>query len=81
MRAHASYQNTLGGGDYVFNRTLPESNLRPDAVDYTQNIVRELKSANPSAIASGWRQVNAYKAYLEEYTGEPWTAYVDVYSP
>jgi hypothetical protein len=29
--AHANYENTLGGGDYVFNRTLPGSSPRPDA--------------------------------------------------
>lgn len=79
--AHASYANTLGGGNYVFNRALPGSRLRPDAVDYSQNIVRELKPGTPSGISRGWRQVNAYKAYLEDLTGQPWTAYVDVYTP
>lgn len=79
--AHANYANTLGGGNYVFNRALPGSRLRPDAVDFTQNIVRELKPGTPSGISRGWRQVNEYKAYLEELTGQPWTAYVDVYTP
>jgi RHS repeat-associated protein len=79
--AHISYENTLGGGDYVFNRTLPESSLRPDAYSADLRIVRELKPASPGAIASGWRQVNNYRAYMEQYTGEPWTGYVDVYSP
>ncbi len=79
--AHAHYANTLGGGNYVFNRALPGSRLRPDAVDYSQNIVRELKPGTPGGISRGWRQVNQYKAYLEELTGQPWTAYVDVYTP
>ncbi|WP_322778623.1 RHS repeat-associated core domain-containing protein [Frankia sp. Cas4] len=79
--AHLNYENTLGGGDYVFNRAMPGSRLRPDAVSYSQRIVRELKPDNPGAITDGWRQVNGYKAYLEELTGEPWTAYVDVYKP
>jgi hypothetical protein len=79
--AHANYAKTLGGGDYVFNRALPDSLLRPDAVSYSQNIVRELKPDTPSAIARGWRQVNQYKAHLEELTDESWTAYVDVYTP
>jgi RHS repeat-associated protein len=79
--AHTNYANTLGGGNYVFNRALPGSRLRPDAVDYSQNIVRELKPDTPGAISGGWRQVNQYKAYLEELTGQPWTAYVDVYTP
>ncbi|WP_250443853.1 RHS repeat-associated core domain-containing protein [Actinotalea sp. C106] len=79
--AHLNYSNTLGGGNYVFNRALPGSRLRPDAVDYSQNIVRELKPATPAAVSRGWRQVNEYKAYLEQATGEKWTAYVDVYTP
>lgn len=79
--AHEAYENTLGGGSYVFNRRLPGSLKRPDAVDYTQRIVRELKPARPGSIAAGWRQVNGYKAYLEQYTGKQWTAHVDTYSP
>jgi Restriction endonuclease fold toxin 9 len=79
--AHLNYANALGGGDYVFNRALPGSRLRPDAVSYSQRIVRELKPDTPSAISEGWRQVNDYKAYLEELTGQSWTAYVDVYTP
>jgi hypothetical protein len=77
--AHLNYENTLGGGDYVFNRAMPGSSLRPDAVSFSQNIVRELKPDNLKAIAGGWRQVNGYKAYLEELTGEAWAAFVDVY--
>ncbi len=79
--AHVNYSNTLGGGDYVLNRAIPGTRLRPDAVDYSQNIVRELKPDNPDAIAHGWRQVNGYKEILEKQTGQPWTAYVDVYKP
>jgi hypothetical protein len=82
--AHASYPNTLGwssADDVAFNQAMRGSNLRPDAVNYTQRIVRELKPDNPRAIADGWRQVNGYKDYLEELTGESWTAYVDVYTP
>lgn len=79
--AHLNYENTLGGGDYVFNRALPGSRLRPDAVSYSERIIRELKPDNPGAISSGWRQVNGYKSYLEGLTGKSWTAYVDVYSP
>jgi len=79
--AHLNFENTLGGGDYVFNRALPGSRLRPDAVSYSERIIRELKPDNPGAISSGWRQVNGYRSYLEDLTGKSWTAYVDVYSP
>lgn len=82
--AHSSYPNALGwsGDDLVqFNRTLPGSSVRPDAVNWTQRVVAELKPDNPSAIAGGWRQVNGYRTYLEELTGQPWTAQLDVYTP
>lgn len=82
--AHSSYPNTLGwsGDDLVqFNRTLPGSSVRPDAVNWTQRVVAELKPDNPSAIAGGWRQVNGYRTYLEGLTGQPWTAQLDVYTP
>jgi len=81
--AHASYPNTLGwsGDDVWFNRAIPGTNLRPDTINWTLRIVGELKPANPSTILAGWRQVNAYKDLLEAYTGESWTAQVDVYTP
>lgn len=82
--AHSSYPNTLGwsADDLVqFNQAMPGSNLRPDAINWTQRVVRELKPDRPGAISDGWRQVNRYKEYLEELTGESWTAHVDVYSP
>jgi hypothetical protein len=81
--AHASYPNTLGwsGDDVWFNRTIPGTNLRPDAINWTRGIVGELKPANPSTISAGWRQVNGYKDLLEAYDGRTWTAQVDVYTP
>ncbi len=77
--AHKSYENTLGGGDYQFNRALLDTGLRPDAVSFSQRIVRELKPDNPKAIARGWRQVKRYRDILEERTGMTWTAHVDTY--
>lgn len=80
--AHEAYGNALGaGGEYVLNRALKGIGLRPDAVDFTSRVVRELKPDNPRAVARGWRQVNKYKAYLERQTGQSWTAVVDVYKP
>ena len=78
--AHVNYEHTLGGRDYVFNTSMPGDTLmRPDAYSLGQRIVRELKPDTPDAIATGWRQVNRYKAYMEELTGDPGTAYVDLY--
>jgi hypothetical protein len=81
--AHASYPNALGwsGADDVqFNATMPGSLLRPDAINWTQHVVAELKPDSPGAIASGWRQVNGYRDYLEAVTGESWTSQLDVYT-
>jgi len=47
----------------------------------SQRAVREFKPDNPSAISDGHRQVSRYKTYLEEYCGESWTAYLDIYRP
>ena len=47
---------------YVFNRAMPGSRLRPDAVSYSQRIVRALKPNAVSGIAEGWRQAEGYKA-------------------
>ncbi len=64
----------------MLNKALPGSSMRPDAVDWTNRVVRELKPDSAKAIASGWRQVNEYKDYLEKLTGKLWTAVVDVYT-
>ena len=78
--AHNNYENTLGDPNYVFNQRMPGSLDRPDAINWTDRIVRELKPDTPATIQKGWSQVNGYKAYLEQLTGETWTAYVDIYS-
>lgn len=70
---------------YTWNRGLPVQSsiavcqLRPDAVNYAENIVRELKPDTPAGMAKGWRQVNGYKEYLEGLTSDTWTAVADVY--
>ena len=80
--AHDSYGAALGAqGDYVLNRGMPGSLMRPDAIDHTNRVIRELKPDNPAAIARGWRQVNRYKEYMESITDKEWTVYVDVYKP
>ena len=76
-RAHKNYENTLGGG-YDFNKSLP-SGKRPDAIDWKNRVVRELKPDNPNAIRKGEKQLEGYKGELENMTGEPWTSHLDVY--
>jgi len=75
--AHANYPLALGP-DYRYNQPLP-SGLRPDAVDWQNHIVRELKPDNPRAIQRGWNQVRKYMNELFEMTGGAWTAFVDTY--
>ena len=80
--AHDSYELALGAhGNYELNKQMPGSLMRPDAIDHTNRVIRELKPDNPAAIARGWRQVNRYKEYMESITDKEWTVYVDVYKP
>ncbi|MFG3296578.1 hypothetical protein ACGF3G_48335 [Streptomyces sp. NPDC048179] len=74
---HQSYKNALGAG-YDFEVRLP-SGLRPDAVDWNNRVVRELKSDAPSSMATGRRQLQKYVAELEEITGQIWTGHLDIY--
>jgi RHS repeat-associated protein len=76
--AHKNYENALGEG-YVFNKALP-SGKRPDAIDFENRIVRELKPENARAIKRGEKQVEGYKRELEGMTGEKWTSHVDTYN-
>ncbi|MFG2960811.1 RHS repeat-associated core domain-containing protein [Streptomyces sp. NPDC048291] len=74
---HLNYRNALGAG-YDFEVRLP-SGLRPDAVDWNNRVVRELKSDAPSSMATGRRQLQKYVAELEEITGQSWTGHLDIY--
>lgn len=82
--AHKNYELTLGGG-YDFNRGIPGSNgtLRPDAINFEENIVRELKPDTPSGRCKGNRQLQGYLDYLNEYfpCDNGWTGFLDTYSP
>jgi RHS repeat-associated protein len=76
-RAHQNYGTALGP-KFDTRVTLP-SGRRPDAVDWTNREVRELKPDNPRAVSRGERQVEKYRLELENVTGESWTSTVDVY--
>jgi hypothetical protein len=76
--AHNNYPSALGD-DYVYDKSLP-SGQRPDAVDWENQIVRELKPDNPSAISRGWNQIRKYIGELSEITGKTWTGFVDTYA-
>jgi hypothetical protein len=75
MDAHKNYNP---GPGYDLNKALP-SRRRPDAVNYEQRMVRELKPNNPPAIARGWRQLQKYIEELERITREKWQGFVDTY--
>lgn len=76
-QTHLNYRNALGAG-YDFEVTLP-SGLRPDAVDWKNRVVRELKSDAKSSQATGRRQLQEYVAELEDMTDQSWTGYLDTY--
>lgn len=76
--AHVNYENTLGGS-YEFRQVLP-SGLKPDAIDWKNRDVRELKPNTPSQIRRGKKQVEGYRKELEAMTGQKWTSNVDTYN-
>ena len=78
-RAHNNYATALGS-NFDTKVVLP-SGKRPDAVDWANRQVRELKPDNPRAIARGQNQVDKYKSELESMDIEPWTAIIDTYRP
>ncbi|MBB6561647.1 RHS repeat-associated protein [Acidovorax soli] len=76
-RAHFNYRFALGENFDMKARLL--SGKRPDAVDWANSQVRELKPDNPRAVSLGERQVEGYRKELELMTNRPWTSVVDVY--
>ena len=74
---HKNYRTALGDG-YDYEVTLP-SGRRPDAIDWENQVVRELKSDAPSSMSAGRRQLKDYVAELEEMTGQSWTGHLDIY--
>jgi RHS repeat-associated protein len=76
--AHELYQP---GEGYQLNRAIPGSKMRPDAIDYVNKIVRELKPFTKRGIQRGAAQMKKYldllnKAFPE---GGEWTGIVDYY--
>ena len=76
-RAHENYGTALGE-KYDTKVKLP-SGKKPDAVNWEQREVRELKPDNARAVRRGERQVEGYRKELEQTTGEKWTSTVDTY--
>jgi RHS repeat-associated protein len=81
-QAHKNYELTQGGG-YDFNRSIPgsEGKFRPDAINFEDNIVRELKPDTPSGRCKGKRQLQGYLEYLNEHfpCDGGWTGFLDIY--
>jgi hypothetical protein len=55
------------------------SRLRPDAIDWGNRVVRELKSDHPGSMPLGRRKLRVYVAELEKLTGQRWVGILDVY--
>ncbi len=74
-QAHKDYK---WGEGWEKEQRLP-SGKRPDAINWDEHRVGELKPDNPRARARGKRQVEGYRQKLEDMTGEPWEGEVRVY--
>jgi RHS repeat-associated protein len=81
IRGRQAHQAWDPGPGFEKEVTLP-SGLRADAVNWTEQIVKEFKPNNARKIAEGWRQVRPYLNELSELQDWPkpyWTALVEVY--
>jgi RHS repeat-associated protein len=77
--AHTSYPDLLGDYSLDYNRSMRGSKLRPDAIDYVNRIVRELKPNTASGLARGLKQLDRYVDELMTITGEQWVGILDLY--
>lgn len=53
--------------------------MYPDAIDYRNKIIRELKPNNPRKIREGQKQVARYAEILERIFKVKWKTVVDTY--
>lgn len=81
--AHTAYSEKMkqAAGDWIVNRQIKGTRLRPDAVSHTLRIVRELKPNRPKAMAAGQRQGQRYADELKKLTGHDYEVIVDTYGP
>ncbi len=74
-RAHTNYNP----GPAYKKGVVLDNGLKPDAVDLTNKIVRELKPDNPRAITKGAAQLGKYLKQLHKQYGGDWVGYIDTY--
>lgn len=79
-RVHETYSQLFGDGVRT-NSAIPGTRLRPDAIDYTNLIVRELKPDSVSGISRGMRQLREYVAAIDPTGTGGWTGVLDLYKP
>lgn len=86
-RIHENYPRAIQAahpGNWRFNRGLLGSrgDLRPDAVNYDEHLVRELKPDSKSGVYEGKKQIKKYLDYLNgniEEGEKKWVGEVDYY--
>ncbi len=76
---HVAYSKIVAKLGYATNVVL-KSGRRPDAVDFVNKVVRELKPNNARAIARGLLQAKRYAKELQRKYGGVWSYIVDVYN-
>jgi hypothetical protein len=78
--AHDKLPQQYGPG-FDYNRPLsPDNPLKPDAIDWENGIILELKPNNPAAIAKGWAQIKKYLAGASQLKPDMiWTGQVITY--
>lgn len=67
------------GSNYILNKAIPGTRLRPDAIDPIKKIIRELKPNNPAAIKRGWKQLEMYRNAANDWIEGTWQLFIDIY--
>ena len=67
------------GSNYILNKAIPGTRLRPDAIDPIKKIIRELKPNNPAAVKRGWKQLEMYRNAANDWIEGAWQIFIDVY--
>ena len=69
----------LDGNNYLLNREIPGTQLRPDAIDLQNKVIRELKPDNARAIERGNLQLQKYIDSANKAFGGEFKGVIDTY--
>jgi len=72
MNVHNQFSQMVESEGGIANRAIPGTRLRPDGLNVLEDVVKELKPANPAGVYNGFRQLTGYMVEGGYSTGELW---------